>query len=303
MAACLVFLFNNDISLLIWHSHIWIISSRIFQNAFASPWKQHCNIPWTLSFEASISFLEKTAFSHITQNTSFFKCQDQQKHWIPSTPCLRCSAGWENPGETSSSRFTIYNILSCVHSIGLQTQVSARLCKNSIRTCSQPTLHLSASPPGGALEHSCILQPAPLHRLKIWAVNCPASSFCFSFSCKRSQLVLSVLGVNYSKQIEGAHFLVFRKLDRLCEGRISPLLRQEGTASAGPDCGRASGVGVGVKLLSWNGAALLTKSAAFPKLEQNSKCIITDSGSQKAALSWMISMPQASIFPALNAYL
>lgn len=119
----------------------------------------------------------------------------------------------------------INNNLSCVQFIALQSQVSARLWENNIRTRSQPTLHLSASPPGIAPEHCWILQLAPLHSMKIWGVNGPAFSFPSSSSCKRSQPVPSVLGVTYSERIKGAHFLVFLKSAKLCEGWTSQIGR------------------------------------------------------------------------------
>lgn len=83
-------------------------------------------------------------------------------------------------------------------------------------------------------------------------VNCPAFSFPFYSSCERSQLVPSVLVVNYSEQIKGAHFLVFLKSDRLCKG-CSSLLRWEGTENAGLDSGSSSEVRVGseVTVLKW----------------------------------------------------
>lgn len=84
------------------------------------------------------------------------------------------------------------------------------------------------------------------------------------------------------------HTLCFLNISQAFQGTELPFLRRDGIANAGPDSEGASGMEVSERLLTWNGAALFTTSSLFPKLQQNSKCFITDSGNQKAASSWNV---------------
>ena len=94
---CCCCFFNTDTALLISHNYKLIKSSRMLSNTLARPWKGHCNVSWMLCTN-QLSVKKKQYSSVKKKHALFFKCQDQTK---TSNLCLKCSAGWESPGEIS----------------------------------------------------------------------------------------------------------------------------------------------------------------------------------------------------------